>query len=283
MALLSWPLVAQQVDGLNFNARMVGSASELGTVLRIDPTAGYVINRYFSVEGGVPVFIVRPSESVQQSTGAGGVNGIGNVFGTVRFTLADEDGTQFLSLLTVAAPTGDANRGLGTGRTVVDWTNFATGNVGKFRPFGSLGFANAISDTAFFVRPFFTHGAITHLEAGGDYLVGTNWAVGGSTYRIIPRGQQTLVSRVHPAAARIAGNGPPPGRGRPFLDNQQQTGSADLVRDQGVNAWWQIWPTSGTSFQIGYSRSTEYRLNTFFFAVGMHFGSRSKRTRHGPS
>jgi hypothetical protein len=262
---------------------MVGSANDAGTVLRIDPIAGYVINRYFSVEGGVPLYIVRPSESVQQATGARSVNGIGNVFGTFRLTLAAEEGPRFLSLLTVSAPTGDVDRGLGTGRTVVDWTNFVTGDLGQFRPFASLGFANAISDTAFFVRPFFTHGAITHVEAGTDYMMGRNWAIGGSVYRIIPRGEQRLVSRVHPAAGRGPGQVPPFARGRPFLDQQQQTGPAELVRDGGVNAWWQVWPTGGTSLQLGYSRSTEYRLNTFFFAVGFHFGSLSKRTRHGTS
>lgn len=283
LAVAVAPLSAQPDEGLNFSARIVGSANEAGTVMRIDPIAGYVFNRYFSVEGGVPLYIVRPSESVRQTTGAGPVNGIGNVFGTLRLTLAAEDGPQLLSALTVSAPTGDVGRGLGTGRTVVDWTNFVSGNVGRLRPFGSLGFANAVSDTAFFVRPFFTHGAITHLEGGADYLVGDRWAVGGSAYRIIPRGDQTVVSRVHPATLRVPPNGPPFIRARPFLDSQQQTGDAALVRDHGLSAWWQLWPTRGTSLQLGFSRSMEYRMNTFFFGVGIHFGSLIKRTRHGIS
>jgi hypothetical protein len=96
--------------------------------------------------------------------------------------------------------------------------------------------------------------------------------VGGSGYVIEPKGQQTVVSRV------VTQRGPSapaavPGAGRGLLKQVFETesvttGTADIARDRGVSAWAAFGVRPTINLYAGYTRSTEYSLNTVFFGVG---------------
>src|SRR5262249_6950362 len=62
--LTAGQLAATEEDrGVIFYERFLGSSNTLGNVLRLDTTLGYSFNKHFSVDGGLPVFFVRPSET----------------------------------------------------------------------------------------------------------------------------------------------------------------------------------------------------------------------------
>lgn len=273
------PLLAQdRAAGWSFYGRMMGSANSAGTALRFDPVIGYSFNRHIGIDAGVPIYVVLPSDSIRQATGSTSVAGIGNAYGALRFHLGSAETADFLSVVTVAAPTGDEDEGLGTGKVTADWSNSFSKSFGRLRPFGTVGIANSISDTAFFVRPFFTDGVVGHFEGGADYMIGRRWGVGASAYSIVPAGEQTVVSRVVPRGA-------PSGRGqglakRPFETEPVQVGPASLASDHGYSVWWQVWPSSMVALQAGYSRSMGYEFNSFFFGASFNIGSMVKRIRN---
>ena len=109
------PLAAEDEDrGLIFYERFLGSSNTLGNVFRLDTTVGYSFNKHFSVDGGLPLFFVRPSATATTLAGIADTNGIGNAYVELRFA-APNPVINFTSALTGAAPTGDKSRGLSTG------------------------------------------------------------------------------------------------------------------------------------------------------------------------
>jgi hypothetical protein len=85
-------------------------------------TVGYNFNSHFSVDGGLPVYFVRPSSSTTSSSGLSSSNGIGNVYGQVRLTLANPV-LNLISTVSGSAPTGDQATGFSTGHATIDWSN----------------------------------------------------------------------------------------------------------------------------------------------------------------
>jgi hypothetical protein len=95
--------------------------------------------------------------------------------------------------------------------------------------------------------------------------------VGGSAYVIQPNGEQTVVSRVvtqhGPAAAAVPGAA----RGllkQVFETESVTTGSADIARDHGLSTWATLGVRPSVNVYAGYTRSTQYSLDTVFFGVG---------------
>jgi hypothetical protein len=97
--------------------------------------------------------------------------------------------------------------------------------------------------------------------------------LGVSGYAIEGYGNQTVVSRV------VTSHGPvlPPvvagiGKGlqnRVFETQSVVTGSADLARDRGFSSFLVLNPRPSFDVFGGFTRSTEYDLNTVFFGVGV--------------
>jgi len=132
-----------------------------------------------------------------------------------------------------------------------------------------VGFANAVSDTQFFVRPYTSYGFVTHTQGGARYRLVRWLNVGGSAYLIQPTGQQTVVSRV------VTKRGPSavPGNARGLLKQvfeteSTTTGSADIARDHGLSTWATLGVRPSFNVYAGYTRSTQYSLDTVFFGVG---------------
>ena len=256
--------------GVTFYERFQGSANTLGAVNQLDTSIGFNFNSHFGVAGGLPVYFVRPSSSTTTTTGTVSSNGIGNAYAQVRLTFANPV-LNFASTVTGTAPTGDRATGFSTGHATLDWSNYFEHSFSKLTPFGSVGIANSVSDTMFFIRPYTTYGLVTHVEGGARYRVARILTAGFSAYGIQPSGQQTVVSRI--VKSGNAGAGSNSGRQKGVFETSNlTTGASDIAKDHGFSTWLQIQPSKSFDLYAGYSRSTQYSLDTVFFGVGLNLG-----------
>lgn len=263
---------------LTFDASVQGSTNDLGTVTRLDTAAGYQFNRHWSVDLGVPFYFIVPSSSASAST-EGNTEGLGNVYSQVRFALPNP-AVNYVATLTGTAPTGDRNKGLSTGHATVDFSNYFDHAFGRLTPFAEIGFANAVSDTQFFIRPYTTSGFVTHLQVGARYRIARWMSLGAAGYDIEPAGQQTVVSRVvtvKKASASLPAVGNLPvsalanGLGKPtFETTTVTTGSPGIARDRGYSGWVLFGSGRLLNLQLGYTHSASFKLDTLFFGVGVH-------------
>jgi hypothetical protein len=167
----------------------------------------------------------------------------------------------------------------------------------------SIGAANTVSDTSFFVRPFSSKGVVGHYEAGTLMNIAPRFTIGASAYGVRATGEQEIISKVvekpvtepvtQPAGAaaqqspaggvlgtvtKTAGIGNSQTNGANgvvpvVFETQQQTiGPAAVANDRGFSTWLTVRSGSSTDFQIGYSRSQTYQLNSLFFGVGFRVG-----------
>jgi hypothetical protein len=260
--------------GFTFYEQFTGSTNTLGQVMKADTSVGYNFNRYFGVDVGLPVYFVHAS-SKSSIAGAMSGNGIGNAYTDLRLTLLNPV-VNYESTLTGWAPTGDTKKGFSTGRATFDWDNRFDRGFGRIRPFASVGVANTVPDSQFFVRPFTTLGTITHFEGGGTYRILRVFHVGASAYDILPTGQQKVFSKL--IRSQTSGASSRHGAGV-FENNHETVGSADLARDNGVSAWFDASPIRYLDLEVGYTRSVRYDLNTVSFGVGVNVGTLVKAAR----
>lgn len=262
--------------GWSFSGRFGGTANSSNTVLKADPSVGYAFNRNIQTYVGLPFYVAN------QSTTNTTMNGIGNAYAGIRATV-DNPAVRYTSNLVFSAPTGDKDRGFSTGRMTVDWTNTFSRRFSSVTPFGSVGLANTVSDTSFFVRPFSSLGTVSHFEGGAEVAVGPLVTVGGSAYAIRAAGEQRIISRVvkHGSSSSAggsssAGRGQNRGRGaqqrRGFETTTETVGSADLANDHGFSSWFSVSPRPEIYFEIGFNRSVAYDFNSVFFGVGFRVG-----------
>lgn len=288
-------LASDEQRGVTLYERFEGSSNTLGVITRFDSTLGYNFNRFVSVDAGAPVYFVRPSASAVTAGTPAPESGMGNVHASLRLNLASP-AINYLPSLTLTAPTGDKNKGLSTGKATWDFNNYLERSFGPLTPFGEVGFANAVSDTSFFTRPFISQGFITHADGGAFLKLEKHVTVGAAAYVISPSGQQTVISRVLPPKAQgtppalpappappAPGGGRGRGRGNKppavWETTSETTGPADIVRDRGFTASLTIAPVPKFDLEIGYSRSTTYALDSLIFGVGVNLGSLFRKGR----
>ena len=276
---------SSESTGFYLYERFDATRNTLGFITRIDSTAGYNFNRYFALDAGVPLYLVRPSETALTSATIARANDIGNVHLTARIN-AVTPAITYLGTFTATAPTGDKNKGLGTGRATYDWNNHLERSFGRLTPFGEAGVANTVADTPFFIRPFTSQGLVAHFEGGLRLSLAPRVSVEGSLYTIEPSGEQTVISRVTPSQA--PSSPAPPNRGQGMGRGHKQgvfelaqttVGPAEIARDRGGSVWLSLGPFSVLDFQLGYSRSATYALDTVFFGAGLNLGSLIKKGR----
>jgi hypothetical protein len=282
---LALPAIAEDERGWTFSGNFSGSSNSDGTVLKAAPMLGYTLNSHLQTYAGLPFYFVNISSTSTTSTAGGFSNGIGNAFVGARVTV-DGDRVNYSSTLELTAPTGDKNRGFSTGRVTADWTNRFSHRFDSFTPFGSVGIANTISDTNFFVRPFTSLGLVSHFEGGGTYDISNYVHVSGSAYALRAGGNQTIISKVVKRQAALlssSGTSVNPGKGqtsvkaggntnRTFETTNQTVVPAEVANDHGVSTWLGISPSQQADFYIGYSRSMHYDFNSVFFGVGFRVG-----------
>jgi hypothetical protein len=286
---LALTLQAQDERGWSFSGNLSGSGNTSGVVSKLDPAVGYKFNSHFSTYVGLPFYFVN-SRSASASSGT--MSGVGNA--TLGFTAGvDRPTLNYSSTVEFTAPTGDKDRGFSTGRVTVDWSNHVSHAFSSFTPYGSAGFANTVSDTAFFVRPFTSLGVVGHFEGGATYDVKSVVSFGASGYAVRGSGEQTIYSRVLQAQVTtpLGSTTPPPttppilgtpgssasvglsaANKRPFQTNPLTKTTAAAVNDHGYSAWFGVTPASVINFSAGFSRSENYDYNSFFFGIGFSIG-----------
>lgn len=257
--------------GFTFTERFQSSINTLGSVNDLDSNIGYNFNSHLSVDGGLPVYFVRTSNSTTSTATASSSNGIGNVYAQARLTFANPL-LNYESTVTGTAPTGDKATGFSTGHATVDWSNYFDHSFSRLTPFVDLGLANSVSDTMFFIRPYTTYGVVTHVEGGARYRLARTVNAGGSAYDIAPSGQQTVISRIVKAQNQgAAGASNRQNRGV-FETANATTGSADLAADHGFSGWVRFQPVGSLGLYAVYSHSTQYSLDTVSFGVSLNLG-----------
>jgi len=270
------PAIAQpEGESWTLSGRFQGSSNSAGLVLKADPTLSYSFNRLFQTYFGLPVYFVNPSSTIQTATGSGFMSGIGNAYVGFRLGI-DREPVDFASVLEATAPTGNKANGFSTGRATIDWTNRFSHSFSSLTPFASAGLANTVSDTAFFVRPFTSLGIVSHFDGGAKFNLSKFADVGASAYAIRAAGQQTIISKTFEntsatsgvSGSTNAGNG----KSAAFDTGHKVVGSADLANDNGFSTWLAAHASSNMDFQVGYTRSAGYDLNTLFFGVGFRVG-----------
>jgi hypothetical protein len=268
------PALAQDGGGWSLSGRFQGSSNSDGLVLKADPTLGYSFSHHFQTYFGVPFYFVNESSTIQTQTAStsGFMNGLGNAY--VGFRLGvDSDVVNYSSTLEATAPTGDKAKGFSTGRATVDWTNRFSHKISSVTPFASAGLANTVSDTSFFVRPFITLGIVSHFDGGAKLSLSQFVDVGASAYAVRAAGQQTIISKIFKNTTSPTTTTSGSGKNRPFENGHEVTGSAALANDNGLSTWLAAHASSKMDFQVGYTRSAGYDLNTLFFGVGFRVGN----------
>jgi len=256
-----------------------GTSNSLGTVTKLDNSGGYKFSPLFEMDFGVPFYFVHaPSGSL--GTGLTSVNGIGDPHLDLQFSLGNES-TSFISSITGTVPVGDTAKGLSTGRVTVDWNNYVEFTAGRISPFLDAGLANSISDTRFFTRPYTSLGTVAHFQGGAYLQLWRALSLGASAYADAPFGHQKVFSKlIERGQSGSTGRGKGVGTKKGAFESESVTeGDADIARDNGGSVWLDLYARGMADFQVGFTRSTEYDLNSVFFAVVVDVGKLVRGSR----
>ena len=253
------PETGSQAQGFNAYESFRGSVDSVGTVLKLDSSAGYDFNQHVGVFAGVPLYFSHDSEIIagegsRQRTGMGDIYFGGDLYLPSR-------AADFTTTLTIGAPTGSVANGFGTGHTTADWSNRLRKKLGPLAPFAVAGVSNSVPDTETLTRTFSSLGNLFHFEEGADFDVSRRVYVGASAYQIVPFGSQQVFDRL--ADDR----------------NLAATGS-DSIRENGFDAWIGFEPTRTMRTEIGYSRSATFAVNRISFNLSLNVGRLLRLRRH---
>lgn len=253
----------ETTTGPTLNTSFNGSLASGSDVYDWTTTTGYVFDKHFSVNVGVPLLYVHGTTSTGTTTTN---TGLGNIFGQLQF--ADKNPVlNFGAVATVALPTGDSSKGLSTGRVTADLTGQVAKEVGRFTPFLSAGVANSLFDSRYWRRPYTTLGDLAHFEGGTGFDLGHSLTLSASLYDVTPWGTQKVYSRV---VGKGVSNGGASKHGRVYLDNGLNSGDASIDRDNGVNADLDFSPLKYVDFDFGYTHSVHFQTGIFSFSVGFN-------------
>jgi hypothetical protein len=258
--------------GWSLGARFEGSSSADGSVFDLATGVGYNFTRHFAVDAGIPYYFVgTPSSIKKQNPNAVSGTGFGNIFTDLKLNFPGE-ALNCDSAVHLTAPTGDTNKGFSTGHATWNWVNHFEHGWGNFTPYLDAGVGNTVTDTRFFHRPFITSGYNAQFEGGTQFDAGP-FSLTASAYEVTPWGPQTVISRVFrcSSGAKCTANGKSTNR-RGYTLASVQEGSADLVRDNGLNAGIEFKPVSYLDLEFDYSHSVPLRLDIFSFGVGVDLG-----------
>lgn len=255
-----------------------GSADSQQRVLDLGSSVGYNFNEHWGADIGVPLSFVSSSTTTTTGTPttkkSSSLNSLGNVYLDVNYKTTG-DFANYNSTLTATAPSGSTSKGVSTGRPNFGWNNHVEHGFDPLTPFMEFGVSNGLTDTKFFHRPFTTLGFVSQLTGGSTIDLGHNFSVGGSLYAVLPAGQQKMFSKlVAKKSTSTAGTGKD---GRAYELAAESTGDASLTKDHGGSAWIEFSPGKIFDFQIGYTHSGHFALNTVAFDLGINLGKLMKR------
>jgi hypothetical protein len=237
--------------GITLYEAFEGSTNTDGQVMDLNTTAGYIFNRHFSWDAGLPVFFLNGTTTTGAKTIS---NGIGDAYTDFRLTF-NNPAVHYVTALSGAVPTGDSSKGRSTGRATVNWGNSISREFDKWTPFANINVGNSLYNTGYFRRPFLTLGKVATFEAGTAYDLGHSFSVSASAYDVAPWGTQKVFSRVVNRSS-VGGPGGPGGsvrHGRVFETSAETTGGASLVRDNGFNGALDFNPSPLVDFEVAYA------------------------------
>jgi hypothetical protein len=190
---------------------------------------------------------------------------------------ANGDLANFTSTITAAAPTGSTKKGVSTGRMNIGWNNHVEHSFDRLTPFIEAGFSNGLMDSRFYHRPYTTLGFMSQFTGGSTIDLGRDFSVGASLYDDLPSGSQKMFSKlVGKNSTSAAGGGT---HGRAYELAAETTGDASLTRDNGESAWVEYSP-GVLDFQIGYTHSVHFALNTVSFNLGVNVGKLMRKANN---
>ncbi len=271
----------------------VGTAvdhNSAGTFASITPEVG-IDSRRFAFVVGVPFY--RISATQREATG------IGDVYASM-FLRHSKGSYDAGAALTIGAPTGDSNQGLGAGRVSVDVNGTLQRRFEQFSPFVTGGYTNSLFNNVGYQRPFISNGNSVYASGGIDYRVHRRLNVGMGGFSLVALGDQMVISQMTATAARMTGTpgmpgmpGMPPGMGTgststgsmgstmPFYGHAPQTNvPGSDVSDYGASAWasWSLTPF--VKLNVTVARSIPNELTTVRFGLGFDLsGSLSRLFR----
>ena len=260
----------ERTSGITLNTSFNGSVASGSDVYDWTTTTGYIFNKHFSADVGVPILFVRGTTSTGATTSN---SGLGNVFGQLQF-VEKTPVLNFGSVATAALPTGDSSKGLSTGRVTFDWTNQVAKELGRFTPFLSAGVANSILDSRYWRRPYTTLGALAHFEGGTAFDLGRSLTLSVSAYDVAPWGTQKVYSRI---VGKGASGGGTSKHGRVYQNNALTTGGSSIDSDNGFNADLDFSPWKYVDVDFGYTHSVHFQLDTLSFGVGFNLSPLLRR------
>jgi hypothetical protein len=237
-----------------------GSTGSSGQEMVLNSSATYYFGR-FSAGVGIPLYFNRSVSPNSAMISDGKGDAYLKVGASWYRPLLN-----YNTLLTVAAPTGDPDKGFGTGHTTFDWNNRIDHDFGMLTPFIDAGVANTISDTLFFHRPFTSYGDLAHFEVGATVPMPHSVTLLVSEYEIAPWGTQTIISRDVVYGATGTGGQD----GRVWEVNHLTTGPASINHDDGFTAGLTYSPKTYLSLAVGYTRSMSFAFNTFSWGIGIN-------------
>lgn len=249
----------------------VAHDSSLGFTSEADYALGYDFNRKFTIESGIPVYLVATTQSTTQSgaTNQTQTNALGDFF--LRLTW-DPKPTNFGYHMLIAgtAPTGDTNLGLSTGRAGILWGNHFEKDLGLVTPFGEFLLGNTQSPTQYFQRSYTVLGGWAGVRGGAHVDLGRRLGAEASFYDVAPFGTQKVYSRVvvHGANAGTAHTS----KGRPYASQAVTTGGASIAADHGLGVGVSFDPSRRTDISFDYNHSIVQSLDTVGVTISYRIG-----------
>lgn len=266
----SAPAANEEATGMTLNTSFNGSIDSGSHVYDWTTTTGYILNKHFSTDLGVPFLFVRGADSAGTTTSN---SGLGNVFGQLQF--ADKNPlVNFGAVGTVALPTGDSSKGLSTGHVTFDLTGQLAKELGRFTPFVSAGIGNSLFDSRYWQRPYMTFGDLAHFEGGTSFDLGLSLTVSASLYDVAPWGSQKIYSKL---VRKGTSGGGTASHGRLYQNNAITSGDSSIDKDNGINADLDFNPWKYVDFDFAYTHSVHFQLDTLSFGVGLNLSSLLRR------
>ncbi len=267
--------ISKQRKGFQLSGRVDGSTSENGQILAVTTTTGYNFTHWFGLDVSVPFFFTRTSGELSRLNPSGITgDGVGGVSMDARFTF-DNPVLAWSSTMTGIAPSGDPNKGQGTGDWTYLWTNNLAHEFGRVEPYVEAGVGNTVLGTTYLKRPFVISGYAGNFEGGLNIGIWKSLTGNAALYDVLPWGPQTLFSRyVRKAGARPDSRNP-----RDYLLVTTVIGGPDLVRDNGYNLGLNLSPNKVLDFSFGFSHSVRLKLDTFSWGVGFNVSNMFTRSR----
>ncbi len=239
----------------------------------LDTGIGYDFNRAFTVQAGVPFYLVSATSTTSSGTGTTNSTSHYNSIGDAYLGLNlhhKSDSFGFATGLVGTAPTGSRTNGITTGRPTITWASRAEKGFGRLTPFGEATLGNSLSSTQRFRRPFTTLGAVSTLTGGTGIDLFKSVSLEASAYDVLPFGDQKMYS--HAANQAAAGAGSSGASHRPFQTAAVTSGTASLTKDHGFSGDLSFNPTRRVSVDFAYTRSIGYSLDSVGATVSFRLG-----------